>query len=66
MIVHGGLDDHNRVLDDVAIFSFLTMKWTDIGSQGAKPGAVAYHCATTISQKPIPNDFDLLNLNQFR
>ena len=51
MIVHGGLDSKNSILDDLAVFDFKEAKWRVKYMNGFKVGPMAYHTAVTVLTK---------------
>lgn len=63
MVVHGGLDSKNSILDDLAVFDFKEAKWRVKHMNGFKVGPMAYHTAVTVLTK---NQLTMPKFNLYR
>lgn len=48
MFVHGGIDEHDKMLNDVWLLEMNTFRWNKLEYKGIKPTALAFHCADLV------------------
>ena len=65
MLVHGGINPFNKVIDETVCFDTTTLVWSDVPSIDSSPGALAGHTFTLVlheERKFHPNSVSLDNL----
>jgi hypothetical protein len=48
MLIYGGINDRNVILNDALVFSMETKKWVDVYPRGESPGPLAYHTSVAV------------------
>jgi len=57
MLIHGGLDDKDNVLNDCHLLLYIEMRWSKLDCRNSKSPYLAYHsCAITISETKLDNN----------